>query len=281
MNKPSDERKLRGMICLDLDGTLLNQENEVTERNRQSMHSCLEKGLQVYLVTGRPYCFSKSLAIQIDSRIGVIASAGACYEKEGKLIEYPIADEAVGCFLDVLKEFDTAHAFLKGLRSFYTHDPYDKHFLYDHMNGWFPEELQVTSFIEQSFEEMKEKAKDIHKILVYDMDKEKLAALEERVKMIPSLCVSRYNDISFDVTAVGTSKGNAIRDIQESLGIEKSQILAIGDAPNDLPMFEAVGIRIAMANAKPEIAKYCDETTGSNCEDGVAQVLERAEQYFS
>ena len=73
MNKPSDERKLRGMICLDLDGTLFNQENEVTERNRQSMHSCLEKGLQVYLVTGRPYCFSKSLAIQIDSRIGAVS----------------------------------------------------------------------------------------------------------------------------------------------------------------------------------------------------------------
>lgn len=281
MNKPSDRKKLKGMICLDLDGTLLNQDNEVTERNRQSIRSCLEKGLQVYLVTGRPYCFSKSLALQIDSRIGVIASAGACYEKEGRLAEYPIADEALKNFLNVVKEFETAHTFLKGLRSFYTHDSYDKRFLYDHMNSWFPKELQVTSFVEQSFEEMKEKAKKIHKILVYDMNKEKLAELEERAKLISALCVSRYNDISFDVTAVGTSKGNAIRDIQDDLGIEKSQILAIGDAPNDLPMFEAAGIRIAMANAKPEIAKYCNEITGSNCEDGVAQVLERPEQYFS
>lgn len=280
MNKAADTTKLQGMVCLDLDGTLMNQENTVSERNRQSLLYCLGRGISVYFVTGRPYCFSKSLAASIDERIGVIASAGVCYEKEGQLIEHTIVQEAVVQFTELLAQ-STAHAFYKGLTRFYTHDPYDKRFLYDHLNPQFLESIQIQSKTELSYEELGKEAVRIHKILVYDMDKEKLTELEEQVRKIPALNVSRYNDISFDVTAAGTSKGIAICDIRESLGIAKSQVLAIGDAPNDEPMFAEAGIRIAMENAKPEIKMLCDEVTGSNMEDGVAQVLEQPEKYFA
>lgn len=267
------------MICLDLDGTLLNSQSRVSERNQRALKKCLNEGAAVYFVTGRPYCFAKSLAESVDPRIGVISSAGACYEWNGELIVNTIPEDSLKAFVDCL-ELSTAHAFFKGQHRFYTHNAYDKRFLYDNMNVWFSPNCQVKSYVELSYAELREQAKEIHKILVYEEEKEHLNTFEEQVSKIPGIQVSRYNDISFDVTAAGVDKGRAIRDIRGRLGIAPQLVLAIGDAPNDMPMLQEAGIRIAMSNAKEEIRLYCEQVTGTNEEDGVAQVLEHLDNYL-
>lgn len=269
----------RPLICLDLDGTLLNKKSRISERNQRALKKCLDEGAAVYFVTGRPYCFTKALAVSVDPRIGVISSAGACYEMGGELVITPVPDPALKAFIDCL-EHSTAHAFLKGLHHFYTHDAYDERFLYDRMNSWFPADCQVQSFAGLSFSELRSQAHDIHKILVYEEEKDRLDAFEEQISGISGLLISRYNDISFDVTAAGVDKGRAIRDVRNHLGISRDSVLAIGDAPNDLPMLREAGIPVAMGNAKPEILRFCEWTTASNEEDGVAQVLEHPERYL-
>lgn len=273
MSSLQNQQKPEGMICLDLDGTLLNNQGTVSEKNKKCLSACLDQGFKVYLVTGRPYCFAKYIAGTIDQRIGVIACAGACYEWNEKLIAHEIASEALIKIIECL-ERSAAHAFFKGRTYFYTHEIYDRRFLYDHMNDRFPENLKVKSFTELPYAELKRSAAHIHKILVYDMDRDRLCQLETQVSKIALLNISRYNDISFDMTAEGTDKGTAIREIRQRLHLEKSQVLAIGDAANDLPMFREAGRRIAMGNATPQIKEICHEVTKSNEEDGVAWILE-------
>lgn len=270
----------RPFICLDLDGTLLNRQSRISERNQQALKKCLDEGAAVYFVTGRPYCFTKALAMTVDPRIGVISSAGACYEWEQERIITPVPEPALEAFMDCLEQ-SAAHAFLKGLHDFYTHDAYDERFLYDRMNGWFPADCQVQSFTNLSFSELRGQAHDIHKILVYEEERERLDIFEKQLSGINGIQVSRYNDISFDVTAAGVDKGKAIRDIRSRLGISRDCVLAIGDAANDLPMLQEAGIPIAMGNAREEILRFCKWTTTSNEEDGVAQVLEHLKQYLS
>ena len=93
---------LSGMVCLDLDGTLLNRAGRISSRNKESLAACLEQGIQVYFVTGRPYCFARSLADMVDKRIGVIACSGACCEFDGQLIINELSKEAVERFADGL-----------------------------------------------------------------------------------------------------------------------------------------------------------------------------------
>ena len=279
MSSSKDKNNVNFMICIDLDGTLLNRQSRISERNQRALKKCLNQGASVYFVTGRPYCFTKSLAESVDSRIGVISSAGACYEWEGELIVNTISDDSLKAFVDCL-ELSSAHAFFKGLHKFYTHDVYDKRFLYDAMNSWFSPSCQVESYTELSYSRLREQAKEIHKILVYEEEKVRLDVFEKHVSQIPGIQVSRYNDISFDVTVAGVDKGHAIRDIRGRLGIGREWVLAIGDAPNDMPMLREAGVRIAMRNAKEEIHLFCDRMTASNEEDGVAQVLEHLDSYF-
>ncbi|NUQ01532.1 MAG: HAD family phosphatase, partial [Armatimonadetes bacterium] len=71
------------------------------------------------------------------------------------------------------------------------------------------------------------------------------------------------------------TKGWALRRLCEHLGIDPAESAAFGDARNDLPLLEAAGYAVAMANARPELQAVADEIAPSNDEDGVAQVLER------
>ena len=169
------------LICIDLDGTLMSQDGQISQRNQQALKKCLLMGDIVYFVTGRPYCFAKSLALTVDSGIGVVAGNGSCYEKNGSLVIHSIPEKAVRKFVDCLEE-EPVHAFFKSLHEFYSHDLYDERFLYDRMNGWFSDECQVHSHVEMTFEELREKAADIHKILVYAENRERLKQFEKEAE---------------------------------------------------------------------------------------------------
>ena len=262
------------LICIDLDGTLMSQDGQISQRNQQALKKCLLMGDIVYFVTGRPYCFAKSLALTVDSGIGVVAGNGSCYEKNGSLVIHSIPEKAVRRFVDCLEE-EPVHAFFKSLHEFYSHDLYDERFLYDRMNSWFSDECQVHSHVEMTFEELREKAADIHKILVCAENRERLKQFEKAAEKIEEIHISRYNEVSFDVTAKGVDKGKAIRDIRECREIPREAVIAIGDAPNDLPMFREAGVRIAMGNAESSIRQLCDWTTAVQKEDGVALALEK------
>ena len=76
------------------------------------------------------------------------------------------------------------------------------------------------------------------------------------------------------ITNKDASKKFGIEYIQQKLGITKEETVAIGDMPNDLPLFEASGLKIAMGNAHEELKKQADFITKSIDEDGVASAIQ-------
>ena len=177
--------------------------------------------------------------------------------------------------IDVLKEHAHAHAFFKGKHEFFTHEPYDERFLYDHINNQLPAEVQVTSFTGMSWEDLKHHAHDIAKILVYDMQTDRLLKARKQIECIENITVTDYQPISFDITAGGVHKGNAIKAVLQSLHLKKEEFMAFGDAMNDLSMFAEAGLTVAMANAAEEIQASCDIVTADYMDDGVAKAIQR------
>lgn len=78
-----------------------------------------------------------------------------------------------------------------------------------------------------------------------------------------------WHPLACDITAAGTSKGEALRAVCEKLGIPVSESIAFGDAANDLSMIEAAGIGIAMGNAQDVVKEKATRITESVDEDGV------------
>lgn len=83
--------------------------------------------------------------------------------------------------------------------------------------------------------------------------------------------VLRSQDYYVDVTHPAANKGAAARLIAQRLGIPAEAMAAVGDMPNDLPMFEAAGLAIAMGNASPDVAARAHVTVADNDHDGWAE----------
>ena len=77
------------------------------------------------------------------------------------------------------------------------------------------------------------------------------------------------------MTAAGVSKGNALRRLVDDLGISRDRVLVIGDAPNDVSMFQEAGLAVAMGNAAAEVQGAADIVAPTLEEDGVAWTLRR------
>ena len=261
-------------VCLDLDGTLFGKDSTISQKNKEVLKACLDKGIQVYFVSGRPYFFTKYQASLVDERGEVISGNGGCYDKGDTIVEKCIPQKCLAEIIDCLKETKSP-AFFKSKDTIYAHEAYDARFMYDE---WvkLPQFPYTKSYPNLSWEELKDKSKDIVKILIYDMDKELLRKLRERIENIDEIAVSSYNDISFDVNAADVNKGNAIKDVMEYRKISLANVIAIGDGENDMAMFEVAGHTIAMCNAKENIQMLCDEVSAlSNEDDGVGEVLQR------
>jgi HAD superfamily hydrolase (TIGR01484 family) len=78
-----------------------------------------------------------------------------------------------------------------------------------------------------------------------------------------------------ELSPAGVTKASGLATLTQRLGVPAESVIAFGDMPNDVPMLRWAGHGVAMANAHPDALAVADEVTGSNSDDGVAQVLER------
>ncbi|AUS78679.1 HAD family phosphatase [Actinoalloteichus sp. AHMU CJ021] len=83
------------------------------------------------------------------------------------------------------------------------------------------------------------------------------------------------DDGLIDVMRAGVNKASGLSEVADLHGVDRADVVAFGDMPNDIPMLRWAGHGVAMENAHPEVLAVADETTTSNAEDGVARILER------
>jgi Cof subfamily protein (haloacid dehalogenase superfamily) len=95
----------------------------------------------------------------------------------------------------------------------------------------------------------------------------------DRVRFITSL--SGHAKSILTLTAVGADKGVALEVACRDLAVDASEVVAIGDADNDMEMFRVAGGSFAMGQASEDVKAAAKAVTATNEEDGVAQAIER------
>ena len=98
--------------------------------------------------------------------------------------------------------------------------------------------------------------------------------LRDVLKDYPGLSAA-YTGIYAEIYSAEASKGNALAALSRHLGISRREVACIGDGENDLSMFSAAGIRIAMENGVRELKERADYITDSNNKNGVAKAIDR------
>ena len=271
------------VILLDIDGTLTNDEKVITPRTRQALLAAQENGVRLALASGRPgqglYKWAKELAM--DSHHGIfVCYNGACVTdcQSGEIL-----------FNQCLSVSD-AKAVLRHLQGFavtpiiargeYMHTTDVFGCTIDYKGGPF----NVVEYESRGNNYILCEHKDLSEWVEFPIEKILTAASPEylqahykemRAPFTDRLSCMFTGDFYFEYTAQGVDKAKAIDAAFAKLGITKDEMIAFGDAENDLGMLKYVGCGVAMGNASDAVKAAADEVTSDNNHDGIVESLEK------
>ncbi|WP_288479572.1 Cof-type HAD-IIB family hydrolase [uncultured Clostridium sp.] len=270
------------LICTDMDGTLLNTDHTVSDKNKATLKKAIDKGIIIAISTGRLFTSANFYRELIGINTPIISSNGA-YIKDrntNKVIyENGLSLEETIEIYTILKNYNLSIFF-----NTWDTAISDKEFLNNHAylisNEGITNEEDKTKFIVEKdlINVLNKKNGEILKAICIDYSKENIKEIQLARKEIEKLdkyevvCSSPYN---FEIMKKGTSKGNAVKTLAEMLGINKEEIMCIGDSENDLSMIEYAGVGVAMGNALDIVKEKAKYITLDNDHSGVAAAIEK------
>ena len=265
------------LIGLDLDGTTLNSQKQLTARVAATIQKAGEAGVLVLPATGRALAGIPAEVLQIPGiRYALCANGAKVYElASGKtLVENCFTRETALDILDALGSKDNMPAVFidgkvyKGQRDFEGFET-----LYDANTLNYVRISRHT--VPDLHQFVKENPRPVEKVTVIFTSMEARNAAKEMLAARGDCEVSSSMPGNLEVNAAGVNKGESLLQLGRLLGFSRSQVMAVGDGDNDLQMLQAVGFGVAMANSTPAVLKAADFITLSCDEDGVAAVIEQ------
>lgn len=250
-------------IFLDLDGTLLNSKKVVSQKNKQILMRCMDSGIDVYIVSGRPIFYVDQIADSIDKKCNRVAFNGAMYKINGEIIKKNIGAMPLKKLWDSIQKNSIQKYYIKGANTVYCSDD-DVRFTYEDLEN--EGKIKVYRNIE-SFDSIQT---DVYKVLLVDENEDRLNALKQECDAFVSITSSHVK--SFDIMAKLISKGDVVKKICKEHRYKNT--IAFGNDMNDVSMLEVVDYGYAMKNASKyllEKTNYITEHT--NEEDGVAETI--------
>jgi Cof subfamily protein (haloacid dehalogenase superfamily) len=260
------------LIAIDMDGTLLNEKKEISNRCREDIRKLKEKGISVVLATGRPFHgiipYIEELNLLGENDF-VVTYNGALVQntKAGKVLKLsPLSLDSYKELYTVSKELGVnIHALTESSVLTPRSNPYT---LIESTINKIPIIVEPIEDIDSST--------NIIKVMFID-DPKRLDAI---IPLIPEWVEEKYSilrsaPIFLEFLNKGVDKGVGVSLIARQLGIEPDEVICIGDAGNDIAMIEYAGLGIAMGNATDDVKAIADYITLSNEDDGVAHVIEK------
>ncbi|MGG5460732.1 Cof-type HAD-IIB family hydrolase [Clostridium sp. B9] len=271
------------LICIDMDGTLLNNKHEVSERNKDAIRKATEKGVKIAITTGRLFTSAKYYADLIGVKAPIISCNGAFIrekDEERVIYESVLTDDQIDRIYDVIKKYDIELAYFNTSDTVISEKIVPEQHGYKVMNQMIGESGDKVLFSEgiDFRESFKKYNKHILKAICIENNEEKLGDLfkaKEELKNYEDFEVVSSFTNNFEVMNRGTSKGNAVKVLADMLNINREEVMCLGDSENDLSMIEYAGLGVAMGNAEEFLKDKAGYVTDTNENDGVAKAIEK------
>ncbi len=265
------------LIALDIDGTILNSQGELTARVADSIARARDRGWLVCLLSGRRPRKMQPLAQTLGITTPLVAFNGAIITDPVSLmpiktryLSRAISDPIVLAWEQAHIPFFSYRDTTTGPDVYYSLQP-----VWPRAASYVKEEgnhmMRLDSVARQSWEPLR---------LMVMSDKK--AALEAERLTAPYVrtgatrtYLSRHYDESwyFEVYPL-TSKADGIHFLCSHYGLQPQEVIAVGDNVNDVDMLQQAGLGVAMGNATKEVQTAADVTIGDHDHDGLAHFLD-------
>ncbi len=271
-----------------MDGTTLNSHKELSIENIEAIKKAQQQGHIVMILSGRPFILIHEQLTKhcLDCPIG--GNNGTELYTEGKLLELTsltseqshqiaraIEDERMpykmGTNKGTFVHKDWFKRFEQVLASGRVPAEYDKHKDYKMFTA--SPTVYGQGFFQQ-FADIVHGDYTVQKFLILALDPQQKQRLQIKLQSIEGIFVTSSSPFNLEITHINGNKGNGLKRMASHFRIPLENTIAIGDERNDLPMFRAAGLSIAMGNADEEVKKHSDLVTLTNDENGVAYAIE-------
>jgi Cof subfamily protein (haloacid dehalogenase superfamily) len=272
MNIP-DFKTIPRAIAIDLDGTLLNSQTQLSERNHRALERCIAHGIPVIIATSRPArIFNRIFPDNMRKGCSLVIMNGAVTKGVPPLSgHYRVSLPGDATKAIVKWAFGSTSRVRVTLEL--------EGFEFATNWNWDPETLwqrnSATPDMVLSLEEGLSRGPCKIALGALGADYLQVAKRFTREFGGSLSIVPQSDEAVLNITSGLATKISALRKLLTPHGISLSEVLAFGDDLPDLDMLQACGVSIAMANAFAEVKDVCKYQTASNDEDGVAQVLEK------
>lgn len=270
INKPTPPIKL---VAIDLDGTLLNSQHEMTERTESVLKAAMASGVKILIATGKTFMSSRHLVKRLGTTTPGIYNQGTItFNSDGSIHSQHVIDKALARqVITYVEDRGYIIGVYTGSRILVRKMTQRMEELTTYFHEPLPEEVGPLQNILDTT--------PVNKIIMfYPHDPRRVMALRWQLSMQiggGARLLSAGIPDELELLPTGASKGSALKVLLKEMGIAASQVMAIGDGENDLEMLELAGIGVAMGNANDHIKSVANVTTKSNDEDGVAAAVEQ------
>lgn len=270
VDKPKNEEnkifnKDYKLMAIDIDGTLLNKNSQITKNTCDALQKMKEKSMMVTFATGRFYPDAIYFAKLLGFFCPMILLHGALIQsQDGKVIKkQELPPESIPVLIDIAKKEKVP-------------------FQIFHENFLVIEKRSKWNDIYLSFSEIKPViVPDIDQYLknhkspfsfIYLGTEQRMAKLKKVVedRLNNTIAIASAHPNLLEIIAPDVSKGRALKELAAMKNISLSEIIAIGDSYNDLEMIQIAGLGVAMGNSPQEVKEAADYITKDNDNDGIA-----------
>lgn len=234
------------LLALDMDGTVLNDKQEISRENREAIKTAINAGKMVMFSTGRGLQSVQPYIEELDLQSPlVVVNGGEIWKRPDELHMRTIMPTDV---IERLHKLAVKHD------SWYW--GYSVQGLFN-KDQW-AEQLEPYDWLKFGF---------------LDDNPERLEQIRHEVESWNLFEITNSHPNNLEINPKGVSKGAGMAEVCKLLGIEMHQVIAMGDSLNDLSMIRAAGLGVAMGNAQEELKACADLVTVTNEEHGVAKII--------
>ena len=273
------------LLAVDMDGTCLDRRSRMTDATLEALRKAAGRGVIIVPTTGRNLeCIPHRLAA------GTLFTTGAMDEKKNRhLFRYVISSNGA-CVTDIRERKEIFRAPVPaddvlpllrecgklrlGIASHIRHRYLlEGRFLTMAGRLVYGKDARGVCCVRSMEEFIRKGGYKVEEFQFYFFSPGAEQDVRSVLEKYPDLRAA-YTGIYVEVYSKDASKGRALAELARHLDIRKEEIACIGDGENDLSMFEAAGLRIAMGNAVEDLKKQADHVTDSNARDGAAKAVE-------
>lgn len=278
------------VIASDLDGTLLDDNHEITEETLKSINLAKEHGIRFIVSTGRS--FKNTMDVLNDNNINcdyIVASGAEIRDPQARILKQVPMDQSV--FEEL---YQRIRKFNVGVK--FCSDEYDymigtdnevkvqliEEAILFHMTGSREEISNSPEFKKfckniRSIDNIRYLGKyQIYKIFISSSDKQLVKDIDAAIADIPGIASASSFSNNLELTHIEAQKGIALKEYINNLGYSMDEVMVLGDSMNDYSMLSMdFGITVAMENAMNEVKKVSKYMTKSNRDNGVAYAIHK------